>query len=38
EPDTIGTDSSMGCVRLHEEDVSQIYEMLVEGVSTVEIR
>jgi len=38
DSDSIGTDSSMGCVRMQAEDVSQIYEMLVEGVSTVEIR
>lgn len=38
DPDSIGTDSSMGCVRMHSEDVSQVYEMLVEGVSTVEIK
>ena len=38
DPDSIGTNSSMGCIRMHGEDVSQLYEMLVEGVSTVEIR
>ena len=38
DPDSIGANSSMGCVRMHGEDVSQLYEMLVEGVSTVEIR
>ena len=38
DPDSIGTNASMGCVRMHGEDVSQMYEMLVEGVSTVEIR
>ena len=38
DPDSIGTNSSMGCVRMHGEDVSQMYEMLVGGVSTVEIR
>ena len=38
EPQTIGTQSSMGCIRMHSADVSQVYEMLAEGVSTVEIR
>ena len=38
EPDTIGIQSSMGCIRMHAQDVAQVYEMLSEGVSTVEIR
>jgi nucleoid-associated protein YgaU len=38
EPESIGKDASMGCIRMHADDVSQVYEMLVEGVSTVEIR
>ncbi len=38
DPDSIGQDASMGCVRMHGEDVAQAYEMLVGGVSTVEIR
>ncbi|MDP7009270.1 MAG: L,D-transpeptidase family protein [Phycisphaerales bacterium] len=38
EPETIGTQSSMGCIRMHAEDVAQVYEMLSEGVSTIEIR
>ena len=38
EPSTIGTQASMGCIRMHSEDVTQVYEMLSEGVSTVEIR
>ena len=38
EPRTVGTQSSMGCIRMHAEDVTQVYEMLSEGVSTVEIR
>lgn len=37
-PDTIGTQSSMGCVRMGTGDVAQVYEMLSEGISTVEIR
>lgn len=37
EPDTIGTQSSMGCIRMDSKEVSLVYEMLCEGVSTVEI-
>jgi lipoprotein-anchoring transpeptidase ErfK/SrfK len=37
EPDTIGTQSSMGCIRMDSSDITQVYEMLAEGVSTVEI-
>ncbi len=38
EPQTIGTQASMGCIRMHAADVTQVYEMLSEGVSTVEIK
>ena len=37
EPGTIGTQSSMGCIRMGSSDITQVYEMLAEGVSTVEI-
>ncbi|MBC8200482.1 MAG: L,D-transpeptidase family protein [Planctomycetes bacterium] len=37
EPETIGTQASMGCIRMGSNDVSQVYEMLAEGISTVEI-
>ena len=37
EPETIGKDASMGCVRMHSDDVAEIYEVLAEGVSTVNI-
>ena len=37
EPETIGTDASMGCIRMHGDDVAEVYEMLAEGVSTVDI-
>ncbi len=37
EPETIGTDASMGCVRMHSDDVAEIYEVLAEGTSTVKI-
>jgi len=38
DPDSIGQDRSMGCVRLGRDDVAMVYELLVEGVSVVEIR
>lgn len=38
EPHTIGTQASMGCIRMHSEDVTQVYEMLGENVSTVRIK
>lgn len=37
EPDSIGNDASMGCIRMLENDIALIYEMLVEGKSEVEI-
>ena len=37
-PETIGKQSSMGCIRMRAQDVEVIYEVLVESVSTVEIR
>lgn len=37
-PDSIGKQASMGCIRMRAKDVEVIYEVLVESVSTVEIR
>jgi hypothetical protein len=37
EPDSIGQQRSMGCVRLGKEDVELVYEMLVEQISVVKI-
>ena len=37
EPQSIGADASMGCVRMLADDVEIIYELLSEGVSTIEI-
>lgn len=37
EPDSIGQQKSMGCVRLGGEDVALVYEMLVDKVSVVKI-
>ncbi len=38
EPESIGRQSSMGCIRMLPGDVEIVYEVLVEGVSTIEIR
>ena len=38
EPDSIGKMASMGCIRLRNEDVARVYEMLVEGESTVVVQ
>jgi lipoprotein-anchoring transpeptidase ErfK/SrfK len=38
EPDSIGTDSSMGCVRLRDGEIDVIYEALAEGVSTIHVK
>ncbi|MBL8746344.1 MAG: L,D-transpeptidase family protein [Phycisphaerae bacterium] len=38
EPESIGRDASMGCVRMLADDIALIYEMLVEQYATVEIR
>ncbi len=37
EPETIGTEASLGCVRLGAEDIAMVYEMLEEGISIVRI-
>lgn len=37
DPNSIGTQASMGCVRLDGEEIKLLYEMLVEGVSRVTI-
>lgn len=38
EPDSIGKERSMGCIRLGVEEVELVYDLLSEGVSVVEIR
>jgi lipoprotein-anchoring transpeptidase ErfK/SrfK len=38
DPASIGRNESLGCVRLRPADVRRVYELLVEGGSTVEIR
>lgn len=37
DPDSIGQQKSMGCVRFGAEDIAQIYELLVEEVSVVRV-
>jgi len=37
EPQSIGKDASMGCVRMLPDDIEVVYELLAEGQSTVEI-
>ncbi len=38
EPDSIGKQQSMGCIRMRDEDVAIVYEVLVENASVIEIR
>ncbi len=38
EPETIGTNSSMGCIRMYNQDVEDIYTYLVENQSNVTIK
>lgn len=37
EPDSIGRSMSMGCVRMHDDDIELMYELLAEGRSLVRI-
>lgn len=37
DPDSIGKQRSMGCVRMGAPDIAQVYELLVDGVSVVKI-
>ena len=37
EPETIGTQSSRGCIRLHNGDVIEVYEVLEPGHSNVQV-
>lgn len=38
EPESIGKQSSMGCIRMRNEDVAVVYALLVSGKSTVVVR
>ena len=35
DPDSIGKQASMGCIRMHNEDVAVVFDMLAEGKSAV---
>ncbi len=37
EPDSIGEQASLGCVRLGKDDIEQVFELLEEGISVVKI-
>ncbi|MGD9689017.1 MAG: L,D-transpeptidase family protein [Phycisphaerales bacterium] len=37
DPDSIGKQKSMGCVRMNADDIALIYEMLIERISSVRI-
>lgn len=38
EPDSIGKNMSMGCIRMRNDDVEQVYDYLVENHSTILVR
>lgn len=38
DPDSIGKQSSMGCIRLHNEDALMVYDLMVEGKSMVMVK
>jgi lipoprotein-anchoring transpeptidase ErfK/SrfK len=38
EPDSIGKMASLGCIRMHNDDVALVFELLVEGKSTVIVK
>jgi lipoprotein-anchoring transpeptidase ErfK/SrfK len=38
DPDSIGKMASMGCIRLVNEEVAVVFELLTEGKSTVIVR
>lgn len=38
EPESIGKQASMGCIRLSVEDIKQVYDMVTEGKSRVLVR
>jgi len=38
EPDSVGKQASLGCVRMLAKDIEQVYKLLVDGQSTVTIQ
>ena len=37
DPESIGTRSSMGCIRLYNGDVIEVYNLLAAGISDVRV-
>lgn len=37
DPDSVGREKSMGCIRLHDADIELLYELLIEETSLVRI-
>jgi lipoprotein-anchoring transpeptidase ErfK/SrfK len=38
DPSSIGKQSSLGCIRMHADDIAMVYDMLVEGKSMVVLK
>ena len=38
DPDSIGKQASMGCIRMRNEDVAVVYTLVLSGKSTVVVR
>lgn len=38
EPESIGKNASLGCIRMHNKDVEVLFDLLIAGKSTVEVR
>ena len=38
DPASIGQNASMGCIRLYNEDVEELFDLLIPGKSTIEVR
>jgi lipoprotein-anchoring transpeptidase ErfK/SrfK len=38
EPDSIGKQSSMGCIRLRADDIAMVFDLMVEGKSLVKVQ
>jgi lipoprotein-anchoring transpeptidase ErfK/SrfK len=38
DPDSIGKQSSMGCIRLRSDDIAMVYDLMVEGKSMVVVK
>jgi lipoprotein-anchoring transpeptidase ErfK/SrfK len=38
DPDSIGRDASLGCIRLADEDIAELFALLCDGKSKVLVR